>query len=81
MDRYKTLEEGGLVLHILTPTDSVRDRLASFFWYHDRSALAAACGVAIACGPEIDLVEIKAWATREGESKKVEEFLLKLEVT
>jgi hypothetical protein len=78
VDRYKTLREDGLVLHILTPTDCVRDRLASFFWFHDRSALVAACGVAKSPSAEVDLAEIEAWAKREGEGERYGEFLERL---
>lgn len=78
VDRYSTLREGDFTLHILTPTDCVRDRLASFFWFHDRSALAAACGVAKARFDEVDLAEIEAWAKREGEGERYGEFLDRL---
>jgi hypothetical protein len=78
VDRYETLHEDGLILHVLNPTDCVRDRLASFFWYHDRSALVAACGVAKAQSAEVDLEEIEAWAGREGESERYAEFLDRL---
>ncbi|KAA0228136.1 MAG: hypothetical protein AKCLJLPJ_00987 [Fimbriimonadales bacterium] len=78
VERYETLEEDGLTLYILTPTDCVRDRLASFFWFHDRSALVAACGVSAARSRDVDLAEIAEWAEREGETAKYLEFLDRL---
>ncbi len=78
VDRYSTLREGDLTLHILTPTDCVRDRLASFFWFNDRSALVAACGVAKARFDEVDFAEIEAWAKREGEGERYQKFMNRL---
>lgn len=79
VDRYATLVDGDYVLHILTPTDCVRDRLASFFWFHDRSALRAACGVTRAKATQVDLATISDWATQEGVTEEFQEFLEKLE--
>lgn len=78
VERYATMKEAGFVLHILTPTDCVRDRLASFFWYRDRSALAAARGVAQARPSDVDLAEIKDWAARHGEAGNFQEFIQSL---
>ncbi|MCC7433339.1 MAG: hypothetical protein IT363_01545 [Methanoregulaceae archaeon] len=38
IDTWDTLEEGGNRLHIISPTDCVRDRLAWFFYGRDHSA-------------------------------------------
>ncbi|MFN8138422.1 MAG: hypothetical protein U0R49_01345 [Fimbriimonadales bacterium] len=66
VEQYATFEEDELILFVLTPTDCVRDRLASFFWFRDRSALSAACGIVEACRGEVDLEEVRNWAMREG---------------
>ena len=50
----------------------VRDRLASFYFFSDRSALAAAVGVARS-GP-IDLPTIRQWSSKEGEARRFAEF-------
>lgn len=81
IDRFATLHEDGFVLHILTPTDCVCDRLASFFWYNDRSALLAACAVAKERRAEVNLGEIQGWAEREGELPRFEEFTERLNRT
>lgn len=72
IESFDTLSEDGLLLHVLNPTDCVRDRLAHFYWYHDRSALAAA--LAVARSYPIDLEIIAAWSEREGETGKFTEF-------
>lgn len=72
------LTEGPLSLHILTPTDCVRDRLASFYWYRDRSALKAALGVA-SLHP-IDMQIVKEWSIRENEEEKFREFQERLDL-
>lgn len=69
---YDTWEEGELYLHILKPAHSVCDRLASFYWYQDRSALKAAVAVAVA--QKVNLWEIEAWSAEHGEQARFEEF-------
>jgi hypothetical protein len=50
----------------------VRDRLAAFYFFADRSALAAALGV-IRSGP-VDLRAVKRWSVSEGELARFNEF-------
>ncbi len=73
---WDTLRERDRVLHILSPTDCVRDRLAWFFYGRDHSALDQA--VAVARQREVDLAVIKAWAEREGQSVALSQFLDRL---
>lgn len=74
---WDTLHSGDLLLHILTPTDCVRDRLMWFYLQPtDRSALAAALGVA--AEQKVDLKPIEAWSAREGFTDKFEEFRRRL---
>ncbi len=69
---WETHRRGDETLHVLTRTDSVRDRLAAFFHWNDRSSLATACAVATS-GP-IDVESIRAWSEREGSLEKCREF-------
>jgi hypothetical protein len=69
---YDTLEEKGMYLHILRPVDSVCDRLASFYWYQDRSALKAAVAVAVA--QKVNLYEVETWSAAHQELAKFAEF-------
>ncbi len=59
-------------LHVLTRTDSVRDRLAAFFHWNDRGSLAIAC--AVASTGSIDIASIRDWSEREGSIEKCREF-------
>jgi hypothetical protein len=66
------VQRGDEVLHVLSRTDCVRDRLASFSFSTDRSALAAA--IAVAHGGPIDLQKIERWSVKEGQSARFAEF-------
>jgi hypothetical protein len=73
ISEWKTLERDGQLLHIVTPTDCVRDRLMWFYLQPtDRSSLLAAVGVAQA--QEIDVDLVRSWSIREGFSDKFAEF-------
>ncbi len=74
---YDTVQRGSEVLRVLSRTDCVRDRLASFYFFDDRSALAAAIAVAQA-GP-VDLPSIRRWSEKEGQTSRFAEFYESLE--
>lgn len=65
---WETLRERDLLLHILSPTDCVRDRLAWFLFGNDYSALEQA--LAVAFRHQIDMEKIEAWCLAEGEPRK-----------
>ncbi len=73
---WNTLRRDVEVLHILTRTDCIRDRLMWFYHYDDRSALAAAIGVAKS--GEVDLASLRAWSQGEGKAAEFEEFASRL---
>lgn len=56
----------------LSATDACRDRLAAFYHWDDRQALAAA--VAIAARNRVAMTAIRTWSEREGASEGFEEF-------
>jgi len=64
-------------LKLLTATDSVRDRLAAFYFWKDLQALEQA--LMVARDNEVDLVKIKNWSKREGELEKFKVFLKKVQ--
>jgi hypothetical protein len=70
---FSTLKTSAGSLRLLTPTDCVKDRLASFFHWNDAQALEQA--LMVAENTSIDLKDLKAWAKAEGFEKKLEEFL------
>jgi hypothetical protein len=67
------LKVGSVTIYLLSPTQSVMDRLAWFFFSNDRQCLDQA--VWIAQSRPIKLEKIKAWAKRENEEEKLKIFL------
>ena len=59
----------------LSATDSCRDRLAAFYHWNDRQALALA--VEIARARPVDFDRIRDWSAREGKTAGFSEFLRK----
>jgi hypothetical protein len=66
--RYNTIKK----LKLLTPTDSVKDRLAAFYHWNDVQSLEQALMVTRA--QKIDLNEIKKWSKGEKALDKYERF-------
>ena len=64
-------------LRILTPTDSVMDRLAGFYHWNDAQCLDQA--VAVAIRHPIDLDRIRDWSEAESSSRKFEDFRSRLD--
>jgi hypothetical protein len=59
-------------LTLLTPTDSVKDRLAAYYHWNDLQALEQA--VMIAQAKKVSLKDIKRWSVAEGHEEKYETF-------
>jgi hypothetical protein len=74
VERWHTLHEHRRVLHLLTPTDSCRDRLAGFLYWNDRGSLDQAVAVARKQRDHIDFATIERWCRREGHAGKHDEF-------
>lgn len=66
-------------LRLLTPTDSVMDRLAGYYHWQDPQCLEQA--VLVASHQEVDLHRIEDWSRREGAEREFLVFLEKLEST
>lgn len=67
-----TLEINNMILKLLTPTDSVKDRLAAFYFWNDRQALEQA--LMIQRDNKVDFAKIKEWSKMEREMEKFEYF-------
>lgn len=61
---YDTFQRGSEILYVLSRADCVRDRLASFYFFSDRSALAAA--ISVAQSGRANLSGIGSWSEKEG---------------
>ena len=53
---------------LMTPTDSVKDRLAAYYYWNDQQALEQA--IMVAKSKKIDFHEVKRWSEKEGHIEK-----------
>ncbi len=67
------IKKGNRKLKLLSPTDCVKDRLASYYFWNDKQALNQAILVCKDC--KIDLKEIERWSKNEEMHPKFEKFL------
>jgi len=61
-------------LHVLTPTDCCRDRLAALLYWNDFSGLEQALSVCRAQWRRVDVAAIRDWCERERQREKFELF-------
>jgi hypothetical protein len=71
---WDTIRRDDQILHVLTATDSCRDRLASYLFWNDFSGLEQAIAIVAAKRAEVDLDAIRAWCERERQATKYELF-------
>lgn len=67
------MEIGGHRLRCLSPTDSVCDRLAAWFFWDDEQALEQA--LLICMSQHVNLDAVRSWAESEGESENCTFFV------
>jgi hypothetical protein len=72
INKFKTLDTSFGQVELLTPTDCVKDRLASFFHWNDYQALEQA--ILVLQDQKVDLKEVRRWAKAENHLDKFEEF-------
>ncbi len=60
------------ILRLLSPTECVKDRLASYFYFHDEQCLRQA--VLVSKENRVDLSEIKRWSRSEGQDDKFRHY-------
>jgi hypothetical protein len=76
-DKFSLKTKMGTLV-MLTPTDSVKDRLAAYYHWNDPQALEQA--LMVAKSQEVNLREVKRWSGKEGHAEKYKEFLKRLRV-
>jgi len=59
-------------LRLLTPTDSVKDRLASYYHWNDPQALEQA--IMVAKAQKVKMTEIRKWSEKEDHKEKFDTF-------
>jgi len=64
-------------LRIISPTDCVKDRLASYYHFDDRQCLEQA--VLVARDNKVDLAEVERWSRHEGKPDRFAEFRTRFE--
>lgn len=57
-------------LHLISPTDCVKDRLAHYYHWGDRQCLAQA--ILVAKNQPVDLYDIETWSENEGKQTEFE---------
>ncbi len=65
-------------IKMLTPTDSVKDRLASYYHWNDRQSLDQAIAICKEQGRRIDMKAVKTWSQNEGFLDQFEFFYERL---
>ncbi len=78
VQQWNTLRDGRMVLHIISPTDSCRDRLAGFMFWNDRGSLEQAVAVARARRKVVDVGAIRRWCRTEGKVDAFRQFAAEL---
>ncbi|MGH8528839.1 MAG: hypothetical protein ACRETN_03210 [Nevskiales bacterium] len=63
-------------VRLLTPTDSVKDRLAAYVHWNDRQSLEQA--VAITKRQSVNMKDVERWAAEENGLEKYREFVTRL---
>lgn len=64
------------LLHLLSPTDCVKDRLVAYYYFNDRQALEQA--VLVAQARIVDLAEVQRWSEAEGMGERYGDFAERL---
>ena len=59
-------------LRLISPTDCVKDRLATFYYWDDRQSLEQA--LLVTRNQDVDLLQIRRWSEGEGNLEKFERF-------
>ena len=75
---WQTDRRGDEVIHVLSPTDCCRDRLAALLFWNDFSGLEQALAVCSAQWNRIDLHAIREWCDRERQLPKFDLFANRL---
>lgn len=75
VNKWNQISKGERLLQILSPTQSVKDRLAAYFHWNDLECLNQA--VWICQSQSVDFNDLENWAWQEGSPEKFKKFLAK----
>ena len=79
VDSWKTFRRKRQLLHVLSPTDACRDRLASFLFWNDFRGLQQALDVCQAQRRKVHLDVVRSWCLREHQAEKFQLFKQRLD--
>ena len=80
IQNYEFHETALGIIKMLTPTDSVKDRLASYYHWDDRQGLDQAISICLEISEKVDLKEVKRWSKNEKQLRKFDFFLEHLKI-
>lgn len=72
------IENDGVTIKIYSPTDCIKDRLASYIYFNDNESLDQA--LLVAKNQSINLSEIKRWCNNENQPEVFREFTKRYKV-
>ncbi len=67
------------IIRIISPTDSVKDRLAAFYYWGDQQSLEQA--ILVSKFNSIDIDSVESWSIREGKKAEFEKLKSRLQNT
>ncbi len=76
--KWARLPTSAGTLHLLTPTQCIKDRLAAFFHWRDSQSLEQA--LLVGKTHRISMAELARWSRAEGHAEAFEEFRRRLQV-
>lgn len=79
VNKFNTIHTKYGTIKLISAVDSVKDRLASFYYWNDKEAIEQAIFICLA--QNINLKEVKRWSKQEGEIEKFNIFIEKLKKT
>ncbi len=72
MKEISEIELATGILRIISPTDCVKDRLCTYYFWGDKQGLAQA--LLVAQNQRVDIREIERWSKEEGKGRQFEDF-------
>jgi hypothetical protein len=78
VENIEDFELSSGILRIVSPTDSVKDRLAAFYHWGDRQCLYQA--ILVSQTTQVDQREIERWSINEGKEKEYREYVQQIAI-
>ena len=75
--KINEINEEGMLLKLLTPTDSVKDRLSAYYHWNDQQALEQA--LMVCKEQDIDIDNVREWSREEGMIDKFINFQIEFD--